>query len=177
MNNTLIFQLIGYCCGGIVILAFAGAGVFLLIKSFKDRKKAEASQGWPATQGQILEARIAESTSTDSDGDTSTSYSPAVKFTYNVAGQEYKGNKITFGFTQGYRNYAKAQAALARYPLGAQVTIYYDPANPADAVLERKAGGNTLAMVLGIILLAISLCLGCPMIVMIGLNAISTLNF
>ncbi|MBA4379859.1 MAG: hypothetical protein C0393_04105 [Anaerolinea sp.] len=175
MNNNLIFQLIGFCCGGIFILAFAGAGVFLLIKSFKDRKKAEASQGWPATQGQIIEARIAESTSTDSDGDTSTSYSPAVEYTYSVAGQEYKGNKITFGFTQGYGNYAKAQAALARYTLGAQVTVYYDPANPADAVLERKAGGSTISLVLGIIFILISLCLGCPVIVMLVSRALSAL--
>ena len=94
-----------------------------------------------------------------------------------MAGQEYKGDKITFGFTQGYGRYAKAQAALASYPLGAQVNVYYDPANPADAVLERKAGGNTLAMVLGIILLAISLCLGCPVLVMVGSNAISALKF
>ncbi|MBU2611188.1 MAG: DUF3592 domain-containing protein [Chloroflexi bacterium] len=149
----------------------------MLIKSFKDRKKAEASQGWPTTQGRIIEARVSESTSTDSDGDERTSYSPKVEYTYNVAGQEYKGDKITFGFTQGYGRYAKAQAALASYPLGAQVNVYYDPANPADAVLERKAGGNTLAMVLGIILLAISLCLGCPVLVMVGSNAISALKF
>jgi len=173
----LIFQLIGFCCGGIFILAFAGAGVFLLVKSFKDRKKAEARQGWPATQGQIIASRISESTSTDSDSDRSTSYSPAVEYTYNVAGQEYKGNKITFGFTQGYGRYAKAQAALARYPLGAQVTVYYDPANPADAVLERKAGGSTVSLVLGIIFILVSLCLGCPVIVMIGSSALSALKF
>jgi hypothetical protein len=177
MNTNLIFQLFGLFCGGIFILAFAGAGVFLLVKSFKDRKKAEASQGWPTTQGQIIAARISESTSTDSDGDRSTSYSPAVEYTYNVAGQEYKGNKVAFGFTQGYGRYAKAQAALARYPLGAQVTVFYDPANPADAVLERKAGGSTISLVMGIIFILVSLCLGCPVIVMIGSSALSALKF
>ncbi|MDP2975717.1 MAG: DUF3592 domain-containing protein [Anaerolineales bacterium] len=120
---------------------------------------------------------IAESTSTDSDGDTSTSYSPAVKFTYRVAEQEYTGNKITFGFIQGYGNYKKAQAALAHYPLGAQVTVYYNPANPADAVLERKAGGSTISLVLGIVFILISMCLGCPIIVMIGSSALSSIKF
>jgi len=94
-----------------------------------------------------------------------------------VAGQEYKGDKITFGFTQGYGNYAKAQAALARYPLGAQVTVYYNPANPTDAVLERKAGGSTISLVLGIIFILVSLCLGCPVIVMIGSSALSSIKF
>jgi hypothetical protein len=177
VNTNLILQLFGLFCGGIFILAFAGAGVFLLVKSFKDRKKAETSQGWPATQGQIIAARISESTSTDSDGDRSTSYSPALEYTYNVAGQEYKGDKIAFGFTQGYGRYAKAQAALARYPLGAQVTLYYNPANPADAVLERKAGGSTISLVLGIIFILISICLGCPIIVMIGSSALSSIKF
>jgi hypothetical protein len=31
----------------------------------------------------------------------------------------------------------QAQATAARYPIGATVTVYYNPANPAEAVLEK----------------------------------------
>jgi hypothetical protein len=105
---------------------------------------------------------VSHHTSTDSDGDTSDHYTPKVKYTYQAIGQEYEGDKLGFGFQQSFGSQSKAQAALARFPVGAQVTVYYDPNNPAEAVLERKAGGSTLSLVLGIIFIVVSLCLGCP---------------
>jgi hypothetical protein len=32
-----------------------------------------------------------------------------------------------------------AGRVVERYPIGAQVMVFYDPQNPSDAVLERKA--------------------------------------
>jgi len=148
--------------GGLFILVFAGLGAFLIYQSVRSRQKAEASQAWPATSGQVTEAHVEQSTSTDSDGDTSTSYTPTVSYTYRVLGQEYQGDKIGFGFQQSYGSPSKAQAALASFPVGKQVTVYYDPNKPADAVLERKASGSTPTLGLGIIFIAVSLCLGCP---------------
>ncbi len=168
--QTEIGSMIGFACGGFFILAFASAGVFLIFQTIRSRKKAEASQSWPFISGQVTEARVSRHTSTDSDGDTSVSYSPLVKYHYQVAGQDYEGAKIAFGFQQSYNSQAKAQAALERFPVGGHVSVYYDPNNPSDAVLERKAGASTLGLVLGIIFLVISLCLGCPglMIALIG---------
>jgi hypothetical protein len=154
--------MIGLLCGGLFVLGFAGIGAFLIYQSVRSRRKADASQSWPATSGQITEAHVSHHTSTDSDGDISEHYTPKVKYTYQAIGQEYEGTNIGFGFQQSFGNPGKAQATLARFPVGGQVTVYYDPNNPAEAVLERKAGGSTVKLVLGIIFLAISLCLGCP---------------
>ena len=30
----------------------------------------------------------------------------------------------------------QAQATVARYPIGANVTVYYNPANPTESALE-----------------------------------------
>jgi hypothetical protein len=157
-------SIIGMLCGGLFILVFAGAGVFLIYQSIRSRQKAEASQGWPATSGQITDAGVGHHTSTDSDGDRSDHYTPKVSYTYPVSGQTYEGSKIGFGMQQSFGNPGKAQAALARFPVGAQVPVYYDPNNPAEAVLERKAGGSTVSLVLGIVFLLVSLCLGCPVL-------------
>jgi hypothetical protein len=169
-----IGPLIGLFCGGIFILGFAAAGVFLIYQTIRSRQKAEASQDWPATAGQITEARVSRHTSTDSDGDTSEHYSPIVRFRYQVASQEYEGSKIAFGFQQSFGSHAKAQSALARFPVGAQVSVYYDPSNPSDAVLERKAGSSTVSLVLGIIFLVVSLCLGCPALAAVLMGAFSS---
>jgi len=153
--------LIGVLCGGLFVLLFAGIGVFLIYHSIRSRRKAESSQGWPSTSGQVSEARVSHHTSTDADGDTQDSYSPEVRYHYQTGGQEYDGSKIGFGFQQSFNSRSQAEQALTRFPEGSQVTVYYNPANPAEAVLERKAGGSTLSLVLGIIFLLVGLCLGC----------------
>ncbi len=173
MSQNLV-PLIGLFCGGLFILAFVAAGVFLIYQSVRSRKKADASQAWPATTGQVTDAQVTRHTSTDSDGDTSVNYIPKVSYTYLVLGQEYQGDKIGFGFQQSFGSSAKAQAALERFPVGGQVAVFYDPDNPAEAVLERKAGGSTLSLVLGIVFIVISVCLGCPGLVALFLAPWST---
>lgn len=148
-------------CGAVFILGFIGAGIFLIYRSVQSRKKAQASQGWPSTAGLINESRVAHSTHTDTDGDSSDSYTPYIEYTYQVGGQTYTGRDLTFGFTQGYGNEAKAQSVLAKYPPGAQVSVYYDPADPQKAVLERQAGGFAAGLILGIIFLVIGLIMSC----------------
>ena len=174
--STTIGPLIGFLCGGFLILLFAGVGGFLIYKSFRDRNKAEISQSWPSTPGQITEARVDRSRRTDSEGDVDYSYAPAIEYTYQVGGQEYSGHNITFGFRKSSSSHAKAEAALARFPIGGQVTVYYDPNNPGEAVLERKAGGSTLSLVLGIVFLVISLCLGCPVLFYLLTGAVSSVT-
>jgi len=169
-NMGLIFGLV---CGGGFSLIFAGIGAFLLYKNNQSRKKASASQSWSSTTGQITEAHVNRSTSTDSEGDMSYSYSPAVQYTYQVAGQAYSGKNLTFGFTTGFSSSSKAEAIIARYPVGSQVTVYYDPANPGEAVLERKAGGSTASLVLGIIFLVVGLCIGCGTVAGVLLSVMS----
>jgi hypothetical protein len=159
--STSLGVILGAVCGVVFILGFIGAGIFLIYRSVQSRKKAEASQGWPSTAGQINESRVSHSTHTDTDGDSRDSYTPYVEYTYQVAGQSYNGRDLTFGFTQGYGNASKAQAMLAKYPVGAQVNVYYDPADPQKAVLERQAGGYGVGLVLGIIFLVVGACLGC----------------
>jgi hypothetical protein len=158
-STAMIFIGLG---GMIFVLLFGGAGFFLIYRSLQSRKQAEASQSWPSTPGVVAESRVTSSTSTDSDGDTSTTYSPHVEYTYQVGGQEYRGKDITFGFKQGYGNPSKAEEMVTRYPEGSPVTVFYDPAKPQRSVLERKVGGFGSSLVIGIIFLVIGLCLGCP---------------
>jgi hypothetical protein len=100
----------------------------------------------------------------DSDGDWSDSYSPRVSYDYTALGQRYTGNKISFGFTKAHNTHRSAEAELTRYPVGSQVTVFYNPANPAEAVLERKAGNSVLATILGAAFILLSLCIACPLI-------------
>jgi hypothetical protein len=59
---------------------------------------------------------------------------PTVEYEFAVAGTTYRGARISIGDDSGGAN---TEATLARYPVGATVTVYYDPADPTDCVLER----------------------------------------
>ncbi len=154
--------LVGAVCVGIFMLVFGGAGVFLIIRTRKSKEKAEASQNWPSTLGQVTQARIRRDMDMDEDGPSRYTYVPVVEYTYEVGGQSYTSRAVRFGFNPTFNNEAKAQAALAPYPVGGQVTVYYNPDNPAEAVLERSAGGSNVGLILGIIFIAVSVCLACP---------------
>jgi hypothetical protein len=59
---------------------------------------------------------------------------PAVEYEFTVGGTKVRGVRIGIGDDSGGEN---TEATLARYPLGASVSVYYDPADPTHCVLER----------------------------------------
>ena len=94
-----------------------------------------------------------------------------IEYTYQVSGQAYSSKRMVFGALKGYGNPAKAEADLQAYPLGEQITVYYDPEKPSEAVLERKAGALSGMLVIGIICLVLSVCIACPLLIGV-INAI-----
>lgn len=164
----------GLICGGGLILIFAAIGIYLIYSSYKSRQKAGESQQWPSTSGEITEARVTHSTHTDADDNRIDSYSPYVRFTYQVSGQEFTGDKITFGLKQAFNQEQKAQQALGRYQMGGQVSVYYNPDNPKEAVLERSAGNSSVSLIIGIVFIVISICIGCPVVGALLYNLLST---
>ena len=152
-------SLIVLLAGGCFVTIFLGVGIFMLVKYFRDKKKSEESQAWSATSGEIIESYVRESHSQDSDGITSTSYYAEVRYLYQVLGVEYSGDKVSFGGkVGGSRN--KAAEITTQYPVGKTVTVYYDPNNHEDAVLERRIGSKGMLSI-GIIFAAVGICTAC----------------
>lgn len=155
-----IADLIGPLIGGCFVGVFLIVGIILIVKSIKDKKKAEASGAWPSTTGTVVESTIKEHSSYDTDDHTQrTTFSPYVKYTYTVMGTAYESHKLAFGAAQS-GSYKFAQDLIAAYPAGATVAVYYDPNNPAEAVLMRKSGSSKVMLILGIVFVAVSLCIG-----------------
>lgn len=178
MSGNLGPMLFFAACGGIFVLALFGLGGFLIAFSVRNRRKAEASQNWLSVPGRIVSAEVKQGTSRETKRDitgeerevTSYYYYPAVEYTYEVGGQTYTGKRLAFGGIVGHSDPAKAAAALAPYQPGSTVTVYYDPQNPAEAVLERKAGGYTWGLVVGAICLLLGACIACVLLVGIVRN-------
>lgn len=110
--------------------------IFLGIIFFMRRKMAAVSQ-WPSTMGTVLMSNLEARHSSDGGW---TNY-PAVQYSYQAGGQAYQGNRIAPGPEVGGSGAGKV---VGRYPAGAQVMVFYNPQNPSDAVLERKAPAQWL---------------------------------
>jgi hypothetical protein len=163
---STIGGMFGLFCVGIFILIFGGGGVFLIYKYFKLKQTQQASQTWPSTAGQVTEVGVDRNRHTDSDDDTYYTYAPRVVYTYQVNGQAFTSKNLTFGFQDSSRSQSKAQTAAARFAPGQAVTVFYNPANPAEAALERRTSGTSASLIIGIAFLAVGLCLCCPAIYM-----------
>jgi len=119
--------------GGVVMFATVFGTVALLFYA-ANRRLTRMAMGWPTVSGKVTASSV-EIVRTRSNHTTTTSYTPAVEFAYEVRGLVYRSRQITFGAeTSGSRAYAARVAA--RYPEGGAVIVHYDPSNPANAALE-----------------------------------------
>ena len=159
MMSAFAGVLFGLVCMGVILLGFGGIGAFLLYRGWQQNKLADASKNWPAANGQITISKIHEGWSEDSDGDRFRSYQADVQFVYQVNGQTLNGSQIAFGVKSSDRNPKNAQVAVNNYPVGKNVPVYYNPANPGEAVLERRAGGLGVTFEMGIVFLVVAICM------------------
>jgi hypothetical protein len=111
---------------------FGGIGWFLNKKSKEARALREAAKNWASTTGKIITSRV------EVTGGDHATVSPHVVFQYNVYGREYSGNQIKAGDVH-WASYTSRAAydAVDKYPLGAEVTVFYDPEHPERSALER----------------------------------------
>ena len=144
-------------CFGTLLTAFIflliGAG--LSVWGWSILQNARASANWPAADGQIVSSEVTHST----DAEGGDSYSPEVNYTFQVNEQSYVNSRIKFG-ENSYSSRRKAEEIAAAYPTGQGVTVYYEPEDPRNAVLEPGvSGGSYIVLGIGIFFVLITIIL------------------
>ena len=129
----------------------------------KDRK----TKDWPSVLGTIISsslkkehrARIAQGNHTEWYDLTI----PHIKYTYTVNGTIHENSRIGYGdYTRRTDGFGKK--LMGRFPHGASVPVYYNPANTNESVLEKKSTNSyvmyissILFMFTGLLLLGVCL--------------------
>ncbi len=96
--------------------------------------EARRAAAWPQVTGRIVKSTIEARRHQFAGEETTVTNVPVVEYEFAVAGTTYRGSRVSIGEDTGDAN---TDATLARYPVGATVMVYYDPADPTDCVLER----------------------------------------
>jgi hypothetical protein len=63
-------------------------------------------------------------------------YSAHVEYSYSVHGKRYLSRNISFGSRYSTNLRSMIQSIVNRYPINAQVKVFYNSNNPDNAVLE-----------------------------------------
>jgi hypothetical protein len=145
---------------GAVILAliYAAIPVGIVVVMVLKYREVRRAQLWLTTAGTVVTSTVASRILSPSDpgynpGDTNVTNEPRVEYEYTVAGKKYRGRRIDLGEkTSSY----ELESILDRYPLGMAVTVYYDPADPNTAVLDRDMAWWVWAVGGGCVVLAIA---------------------
>ena len=121
------------CATIIPVLVIGGIGYFLYKRNQQSIAYRQSTQNWVSTTGTVLMSSV-QSKHTG----RSHSLYPVIVYVYAVNGQSYQSQRIKAGEQfLNVRVTGQAQATVNRYPIGAAVTDYYNPANPSQCARER----------------------------------------
>lgn len=110
------------------------------------------SGGWPATEGVVVSSDLDFSRSGSRMGDSQVSAD--ISYMYHLEGKKYQSDRICFGFSNPIFNHA--DKLVRKYPRKKQISVYYNPNNPEQAVLEPGISfGAVLITLVGIFFLAL----------------------
>ncbi|GAG30579.1 unnamed protein product, partial [marine sediment metagenome] len=104
-------------------------GVFVGFAAYGLYKQADARRRFVATPGTVTSARVEVDR-----GEDDTTYTPVIEYRYSVGGVEYRGDRHSYGM-MGSSDCHWAEGVVAAYRRPGPITVYYDPAAPAEAVL------------------------------------------
>jgi Protein of unknown function (DUF3592) len=110
---------------GFAVVIFLILGLVGILISLKDIVDARASLKWPTVKGWIVKSEIRISK------DKGTAYCPVLTWNYIVNGKKFNVPNDPFCSTL-----AQAKAKIAKFPMGARVTISYSPSDPGNSTLE-----------------------------------------
>ena len=111
---------------GIICLIAGGAiGAFFIWTILRRR----SINKWSVTDGKVLDSRLHR---------TADSFEPYVKYSYEAGGKNYTNDKLyTVNYLSEDEKYS--EKLIAPYKVGKSVTVYFNPLDPSDSVLEKRS--------------------------------------
>lgn len=130
-RDALPFANSDYFWVGLIALPFVTLLVVAVLAKMIEVRQAST---WATAMGRVVKSET-EAQRHRSGGDATTVKTvPIVEYEFSVGGHTWRGNRISIGEDAGGEN---TEATLRRYPVGAVVSVHYDPGNPKKSVLER----------------------------------------
>ena len=125
----------------LILISVALGGLGISIWGWRILQASKRVAQWPTVPGRI---EVSALSAADND------LLPDIRYRYQVDGQPYQSR---FEFPSGTHPLPEFNRSyVEKYPVGANVTVYYNPQQPTDSTLEPGAQGDWMILALGILL-------------------------
>ena len=111
--------------GNAAIVGVAACGLLALLVA-RARSRATRAPTWERTMGTVLSSTVQVGNNGHGRAEA-----PLVLYAFQVGDQVFQGHRVRAEGACG-----AASEVVARYPAGANVVVYYDPAHPDHSALE-----------------------------------------
>ena len=124
----------------LLVLGFIGIIFIFTFPRGSEKRAIQRQSKWPSTEGTVTfsEDVFKEGNATGESGIYVNIVVTKVRFSYQVGDKVYSGEQEWADSGLLREEIPKAQ----KYPAGTRVTVYYDIADPAQAVIERTIGAS-----------------------------------
>lgn len=151
---------VGKLLGTVFLSIFIAVGVFFATMMFDQTDRAIDQQAWIERPGKVLSSGI------DIDPSSNEPYTPRVEYNYTHGGRTYTSSAISSS-DPATNDYRDAQAYTLNYPPGATATVYVNPNQPSEALLDTGGIESLGTLLFGIVFLC--LFSGIPLTIIIGM--------
>ena len=128
------------------LIRFSTKGTAIIIAGLDRGVDEYARMRWPIVEGRIVQSEIRIYK------DKGTSYCPILAWEYVVQGEIYKDSNDTFCLSQ-----TQAQSKIAKFPMGARVSISYSPQDPGiSAIAPGISAISIIILLVGVVFIVIA---------------------
>ncbi|MFY9759957.1 MAG: DUF3592 domain-containing protein [Xanthobacteraceae bacterium] len=115
-------------------------GAVLYSVQFRQGLRADASKKWPRASGTVIASVLEKAP------EHRWRYRAVLQYSYRVGGKNYQASRIFWGGNEGREKHMAS--VVETYPAGGKVRVFYDPENPAEAVLDpiQHTGSRQVAL-------------------------------
>jgi hypothetical protein len=140
------------------VVVFLVSGIVLLVAGRNLQAQARRAARWPTVAGTLQRCEVVEKPSIRNESPSS--WDLQVEYSCVVHGITYRSTRYAFGFAGGLDD-TRYRAAAEKLDALPHVFVHYDPARPAEAVLDT-AVPTSIAMMgrFGLAMAAVSALFG-----------------
>lgn len=134
----------------LIFLILFLSGSIITIYSSSELIEAYERYKWETAVATVLESSVVETGS----------IRPMVKYSYEVGDKTFSGSSGLHspGFGNKAKQYDVAMKLSRKYPIGKQITIYYNPLNNSESIIIKTPHWDTFTRIsAGVVLLMLSL--------------------
>lgn len=136
-----------------------GVGAATIALGLRQSARGKETRSWTRTQGRVAAAYVEEIPAPAEEGGTH--YRPVVRYTYEARGRAHASEQVSVGVSpvSTSTDRDEARRAVDPFPAGREVDVWFDPADPRQAVLVRGVPRSqvVIAVVIGVALVGLGL--------------------